>query len=244
MRSFVIISCLLVSTLGCSGGGGGGSHCGPGNCSTCCDANNQCVQAVSALACGSNGFVCETCNSGETCYTDRCGPANPHYAFVTKADYNGGLARAGSSTSGLSGGDNLCQVAATAAGLAGTFKAWLSDSTANAIDRIVDVGGWYTTGTYPLLIAANKAQLISRLTNSFVDEYGQTKGAEPWTGTKADGTKSTSSIFVGTTGNCYNWATENGDSGVTGLVGMVTGGWTEYSAYQCQNPHPLHCFQQ
>jgi hypothetical protein len=245
MRSFAIIVSLSASALGCSGTSAGGSQCGPDNCSTCCDANNQCVQTVSAVACGSSGFTCQACNSVEACYTNRCGPANPHYAFVTQADYNGGLASTGSSTSGgLAGGDNLCQAAATAAGLAGTFKAWLSDSATNAIDRLVDVGGWYTTGTYPFLIAESKAQLISGLTNVFHDEYGKTKGGEPWTGTKADGTKSTSSPFVGTTGNCFNWATASGDSGVTGLIGMVTGGWTERSAYQCQNPKPIHCFQQ
>ena len=127
-----------------------------------------------------------------------------------------------------------------------TYKAWLSDGTTNAIDRIGDVGGWYTTGSYPNVIFASKAQIPSGPQSGFRDEYGGTDpGAPVWTGTKPDGTRATS-IFQGTTGNCIGWSTGTlgSDSGVTGSNGFLTGSWTERSAQQCHNQGALYCFQQ
>jgi hypothetical protein len=56
--------------------------------------------------------------------------------FVTAAGYRGDFG-------GVTGGDTICNTTAVAANLDGTWKAWLSDSTTNAIDRIDDVGPWY-----------------------------------------------------------------------------------------------------
>ncbi|MFL5321038.1 MAG: hypothetical protein ACJ790_15370, partial [Myxococcaceae bacterium] len=56
--------------------------------------------------------------------------------FVTSVQYPatfGGLAKA----------DEACMLAVSAAGLGGNWKAWLSDSNTDAIDRISDVGPWY-----------------------------------------------------------------------------------------------------
>jgi hypothetical protein len=56
------------------------------------------------------------------------GPAN--IAFITAAIVN--PAQLG----GLAGADQFCQASAAAAGLPGTYRAWLSDSTADAVDRV------------------------------------------------------------------------------------------------------------
>jgi hypothetical protein len=242
--TFAIVSTLFAAFLLASGCGSSSSHCGPDNCSSCCDEQRQCVVLVSAATCGKDGFSCETCNADQSCYTGRCGPANPHYAFETSTTYDGNLATAGSAPNGLLGGDMLCQSVATAAGLSGTFKAWLSNSTTNAIDRLIDVGGWYTPGAFPYAIFANKAQLATGPSSSFTDEHGNGASGEPWTGTKAGGAKATSDAFVGTSANCNGWSVAYMDSGVTGLNGMTTGDWTEHAAYQCQNKRPIYCFQQ
>lgn len=235
---------LAYAASGCSDA----EPCSPASCSTCCDANGECVAAVSATACGGGGNFCEACDTGETCYATarRCGAANPAYAFVTKTEYTGNLKAAGGGTTGLLGADNLCQAAAQSAGLTGTFKAWLSDGGTNAIDRLSDVGGWYTLGDYPWRIAASKAQLLTGLSNAFTDETGShLSSGGVWTGTNGSGTRATS-FFQGTTGNCVGWSVDylGADSGVLGLNGYTSSKWTQDSAQQCHNKARLYCFQQ
>ena len=58
--------------------------------------------------------------------------------FVTAETYAGALGS-------LEAADMYCRAAANTAGLTGTFRAWLSDGTTNAIDRITVDGPWYTT---------------------------------------------------------------------------------------------------
>jgi hypothetical protein len=164
-------------------------------------------------------------------------------AFVTSTSYSGDLKTAGAGSSGLDGADKLCQAASTAAGLAGTFKAWLSDSTTNAIDRLTDVGGWYMVGGQAFELFDSKAALVSPPANPFADETGAVVDSEPWTGTLANGTENSNDGFVGTTGNCLSWTASLMDSGATGSSGEP-GSWTQSAAYQCQNLRPIYCFQQ
>ena len=42
----------------------------------------------------------------------------------------------------MPGADAKCQLAADSQLLGGTFKAWISTTSGNAIDRIADVGPW------------------------------------------------------------------------------------------------------
>ena len=134
---------------------------------------------------------------------------------------------------GLAGADRFCQNAA----LAGVWKAWLSDSTTNAIDRIADVGPWYTMNG--LLAFENKAQLAQ--TPSAIIEFDQHGGvvaaSSYWTGTRVGGTS--------TDANCNNWTSAN-DVGVWGdgrqLKGAST--WTEASPPNpCINAINLLCIE-
>src|SRR5439155_14460607 len=60
----------------------------------------------------------------------------PHRVFVSSANFTGDLG-------GLHGADGICSSAAGTAGLTGRFIAWMSDTTTNAIDRVMnDVGPW------------------------------------------------------------------------------------------------------
>src|SRR5262245_5083470 len=62
--------------------------------------------------------------------------------FVTTKSYPADLKTAGGAVSGVAGGDSLCTRDALAAQLGGNWKAWLSNDTVSAIDRITDVGPW------------------------------------------------------------------------------------------------------
>src|SRR5215470_17442921 len=62
------------------------------------------------------------------------------HVFVTSTTYEGAL------LGGLAGADAKCADHAAAGGLAGTFKAWLSDSHKSAASRLT-----HSTGTYSLV---------------------------------------------------------------------------------------------
>src|SRR4051794_29892575 len=63
--------------------------------------------------------------------------------FITRTGYTGDLKGQSGATSGTSGADSLCYAAASAAGLGGEWRAWVSERYEDAIDRIVDEGPWY-----------------------------------------------------------------------------------------------------
>lgn len=69
--------------------------------------------------------------------------------FVTSTSQSGQLG-------GLSGADALCQTRANAGGLGSTWKAWLSTSSVNAKDRVVDATYVRLDG---VVVASNKADL-------------------------------------------------------------------------------------
>ena len=60
----------------------------------------------------------------------------PKIVFVTQAKAKG-------NTAGLAGADTMCSAAATAAGLPGTYTAWISDSNDDAIGRVTNYLGPY-----------------------------------------------------------------------------------------------------
>jgi hypothetical protein len=156
---------------------------------------------------------------------------------------------------GVAGGNAKCQTEATAAGLPGIYKAWLSDSLGNdpaATDA-------FTQSTVPYVmpnsnltqVAANWSGLVSGTLEAEIDyaangtlltQYSQTYGV--WTGTNSNGTASAQ--------NCSNWTdgtsgTGKGDLGIP--LDYTSGGW---SYAQTINPNcsgqygnnALYCFQQ
>jgi hypothetical protein len=117
-------------------------------------------------------------------------PANVVQVFVTSGTpFLGDLG-------GLDGADAKCQADAAAAGLPGTWTAWLSDDTTNARDRIPD-------GEYQLVDGARVASSLADLTGGSLDApinltaLGETNNDRVWTGTNPDGTRTPS--------NCSGW---------------------------------------
>lgn len=153
------------------------------------------------------------------------------YIFATSSEYDGDLG-------GLSGADSKCALVAIAGSLSGTFQAWISNDSTNAIDRITGNGPWHLTdGT---LLFNNKAGLtLTPMSNINKDENGQnvTGNGYVWTGTDAGGTSNAD--------NCTNW-TDNSltASGLVGFVGVNTNGWTEYISQPCNVSTHLYCLQE
>jgi hypothetical protein len=153
--------------------------------------------------------------------------------FVTGGVFDGNLG-------GLAGADTACTDAALAANspLTGTWTAWLSDNSTNAIARIID-------GEYQLLngtvVANNKADLTDGTLDAAIDltENQNTLGAgqNVWTATDTDGTNP----GVGT---CVNWSTaSNANTSQVGEADATDATWTDLGGGNtCEKTNHLYCF--
>jgi hypothetical protein len=122
------------------------------------------------------------------------------------------------------------------------FKAWLSDSTHNAKDRITSDGPWYRLDG--VKVADNKAALIATDTTPLftaiaVNETGAytTVDFPVWSGTHIDGTNIASY-------NCSDWG--NDTSGANSRIGDADTSfyyWTWYANVTCANLAALYCFE-
>jgi hypothetical protein len=104
----------------------------------------------------------------------------------------------------LAGADLMCQVMASSANLPGTYKAWLSDNSISAADRLTHAtvpyvlpNGTVVADNWAGLVSGTLAQPIS------MDEYGDiipASSSQVWTGTNSDGSAAVE--------NCQDWAQE------------------------------------
>lgn len=184
------------------------------------------------------GFTCDTIHP-LYCLQTGTGPALvfPQTAgkkvFVTSTIYDGNLG-------GLSGADAKCQARALAAGLANptSFKAWISDSSTDAISRLTSNGPWVKIDGFK--VADSKADLSDGaiFTSINQNESGNYMIYQVWTGTIGAGTK------AGNT--CGDW-TDN-SPGVQGSTGSMQGAlksglWTASGDAACNTLGSLYCFE-
>jgi hypothetical protein len=155
--------------------------------------------------------------------------------FVTEQEFTGDLG-------GLQGADDKCQAAASNAGLSGTYKAWLSDSSTSVAARFVNPVGPYVltdgnqiAGSWADLTDGGLARPID------INERGvNTVGFSVWTYTIADGSA------VSSGDNCSNWTLSGSDiSGENGNPHRSDVRWSlEPGTVRCDAPLSLYCFQQ
>jgi hypothetical protein len=140
-----------------------------------------------------------------------------------------------------SAGDTVCQNIATAAGLTGTFVAWLSDANSSAVTRLGNARGFVRIDGQPF------ADRVSDMTAGTIwhplriDEHGTpiddaATTTTVWTGTNRDGT-------VGTD-TCLNWTSVvSADTGVSGRTEGGPVSWTDRTNGDCSATRRLYCFQ-
>jgi hypothetical protein len=152
----------------------------------------------------------------------------PNVVFVTSEK------RAPGSLGGLAGADAFCNHRAAAAGLEGTYVAWLSTAQESARSRIGAAAGWVRPDGLPFTadLAAGETHVWypARL-----DEFGAPVAADEVvvTGTNYDGD------FAGS--SCGEWTSNSG--GVTvGYAAGGTGTWTNGEARSCATPLRVYCF--
>lgn len=158
-------------------------------------------------------------------------PSQPNIAFVTSIAYTGNLG-------GLSGADQKCQDLAKAASLPdNTYRAWLSTSSVNAINRLGSARGWVRVDGKPF--ADTKADIPYKIYYPLrIDESGNDEkdlDSFVWTGTKSDGTLASD--------RCDDWTDSN--VGLMGEVGANDGLSTIFTTsgiISCSNSYRLYCF--
>ncbi|MEA3439157.1 MAG: hypothetical protein U9R58_02640 [Chloroflexota bacterium] len=189
------------------------------------------------------------------------GASESKTVFITSQAFNGALG-------GLDGADDKCQAAADAAGLGGTYKAWLSDSNGSPSTRFTHSAVPYVD-TMNTIIANNWADLttldvvdgittIYYLQNpictyengefisgsqSYEDcnnENTDDYGLMAWTNTYPDGTLNTAAFF-----SCNDWMSSvYSDHGNLGKTGYIRSAWTVWADTTCDNSFHLFCFEQ
>lgn len=165
-----------------------------------------------------------------------CGAGGPCLVFLSSTIHTPNFG-------GLSGADAICQDLASAAGLPGTYKAWLSDGTSSVSSRFRPSSGPYRL-VNGATIANNWDDLRdgSLLAGIKVTETGGDYGSQVsvWTGTTTTGSA--------TAEHCKNWSTVASDStGIYGLAYATDAQWTQFGPpLMCRPSSPLHfyCFQQ
>jgi hypothetical protein len=160
----------------------------------------------------------------------------PHKViFVTSTAYTA------TDIGSLANADSLCTSQALAAGRGGTWRAWLSDATTNAIDRIVDVGPWYSVDQANLVFANRAAMAVGPSSTVQLDQYGNFIYDMPllvWTGTLNAGTVSTT--------HCSSWTAGSGSTGTVGNASWaVASQWSYYVNYaDCGAAYRMYCIEQ
>lgn len=156
--------------------------------------------------------------------------------FATSEEYQG------FKIGGLFTADQRCRQLAAVAELPNfaSFRAWLSDSSEAAADRIMHSKGRYVL-VNGLVVAADWDALVSgSLQNPInVDENSQTSlGSRVWTGTLPNGQPALGSTF------CNDWGgdddTQFGGSGIRNLTDEY---WSYFEQYGCGSEAVLYCFE-
>ena len=224
-----------------------GEGCDDGNALAGDDCTPDCQPSV----CG-DGVVAsdEPCDDMNAALGDGCTPdctRDARFAFVTSARYQGGA------LGGLPGADVRCQDLAQAAGLPGSYRAWLSDGAASPASRftkgdlpyilppsplgpdVVVVGSWLdlVDGTLTHAIqVSEKGELLAPGASCLDADALAWTHTGPTAGPLADDA------------NCGGWKLNNG-VGAAGLVHHDDPTWTDgCAAIGCTKALHLYCFEQ
>ncbi len=173
-----------------------------------------------------------------------------YYAFLSFPAHSGDLVSAANNsyggafglTEGLEAGDWICQSNAESGGLTGVYKAWLSGSSTNAIDRLEEPPTpWVGRGGDETKIADDKADLVNCAPDCLARRIfllnGTALGVLVHTDTLATGMRAAAL-------NCADWT--NGTAAQQNLIGdssSVGIGWTEAQVAPCDLPGYLYCFR-
>ena len=149
----------------------------------------------------------------------------PNVAFVTATTHNGNIG-------GLAGADSICQNAAAAQAIPGTFRAYLSSSNVNAVTRLGTASGWARVDGKPIAGTANdfasgRFFYPLRITNTGVD-VGDVRAM----------TASNGGVFSGSA--CSDYTSTSGVI-VAGATAGQSSMFSSFDAVSCASSVRLYC---
>ena len=177
--------------------------------------------------CGGN-FDCELQADADLTVIAEFTPT-PNRVFITSTTITGDFG-------GIGGADAICATRAAAAGLSGTFIAYLSDDAVAAPSRISTSRGWIRTDGAPFADAPTGFSSGSLLFPVRLDEYGNDLGAaQAWTGTNYGA--------ITNANLCTNWTTA--DMAQNDTTNMVEFGFDmpQSRVRACSQEHHLLCVE-
>lgn len=191
--------------------------------SVMCPEPNQYVFGISIDADGNLSLMCETLPG-----------ASSNLVFITGQSFSSNLG-------GISGADAICQDAAEAAGIEGTFRAWIAAAGVGPADTWIQSPDPYVR-VDGVTVADNWADLTDGTLSAAinVDESGSMSFAEfAWTGVLTTGAASP-------VDSCAGWTMADvGLQGEQGNPAATDAMWTETAGNAtCLAIRPLYCFQQ
>jgi hypothetical protein len=166
-------------------------------------------------------------------------------AFITSTTYGGGMG-------GLSSADTICSTAAASSsyGLSSNWIAFLSDSNADAANRIPWNWGVLKTVTGITIVDEGYNDLLDGSVDNAlnISELGTTVNSFTWTGSNSNGLRLGSVLYATnhSYGFCWDWSlSSNSYYGVQIGLSSSTGLWANASptnAY-CGSGYPIYCIE-
>ncbi|HEY0138331.1 MAG TPA: DUF4215 domain-containing protein [Nannocystis sp.] len=218
-----------------------GEDCDDGNLAEDDGCTNTCKQL-----CG-NGTLDpgEDCDDGNDNNDDICNNTCEKVAlvvFVTSQKFPGDLG-------GMAGASEICNSLAAAAGLTGTYKAWLSDFDDNPAQNFAQammpwrrLDGMTVASDWMDLITGSLGTPISVTETGMSVGGGNNDCSNPervvWTNTKPAG-------ILDNEPHCNGWTSaQANDKAGGGVAGSVSAQWTDACQLICNAQARLYCFEQ
>jgi hypothetical protein len=235
--------CILWLAVGCGDDGDGAGANGAGSTTTTSTGTSgngsssgsgvggASSSGAAAGGASSSGAGGSTTSSTSSSSSGAGGSVSYKRVFVTSDFY----ASSQVATGGL---DAACATAQAKANLPGTWIAWLSTDTTNAIDRLTSDGPWATMNDDTPVFMSKAAIASGALAPIDRDENGDVVmfGLDVWTGTASDGSASGK--------DCYSWGS-GADTGTAGRLDLAGSSWTDASDLLCNGPFArVYCFEQ
>jgi hypothetical protein len=152
--------------------------------------------------------------------------------FVSSVTYSSDLG-------GLAGADAKCNALAAAAGLGGTYLAWLSDGVDSPDTRFAKIGPYVTVLSDVIAVDWDDLTDGDIGTQIRYSEIGSSISDQVFTNVATDGTTQDA------TDHCQGWTSaDSGDSGNYGNTVSTQFGWTNSGTIACGSMERIYCFEQ
>ena len=194
---------------------------------------------------------CSAVDGVATCYCPEGSVAGPTGCLETDARaFVTSLKVDAAQLGGVAGADQLCGSLGAAAGLPGSYGAWLSAPGASASSRFAGGGPWRTWDPDEQLWVSLVAAGLGDLTDgSIAHPLSRTEFGAPvddkciaWTGTTADG----HAVDPGelTAQACHSWtAVDPPGFALVGLCQQTDATWTEWAPAACDKKLRVYCLE-